>query len=316
MNSLANWFAALAAAIFPGFGGPESDVLNGYVEADYLYVAPQSAGRITGIFAVEGARVDAGQRLVTLDDTIQTAALHAAEANVAVAAANLDNLQTGSREAEVEVIRASLASAEADQSLAQITLDRSLQLSAKGLVPPAQVDNDRARLQSANARMAQLHAQLDVAELPARSAQRLAAEATLQGAKAEVERARAALDDRMIEAPESGLVDAVYFDKGEVAAAGTPVISLYKPDQLKAIFFIPEPERSRFSVNDTLLLSCDGCPDDLTASITRLAASPQFTPPIIYSSDERARLVFQAEAMLNNPSGVLPGQPISLRPMP
>ena len=316
MSDLYNWFLALVAVVIPGFAEPDDQLLNGYVEADYLYVAPQSAGRITGIFASEGEKVEAGQRLATLDNTSQVAALHAAEANVAVARANLDNLQTGSRAAEIEVVRASLANAEADQHLAQITLDRSLQLSSKGLVPPAQVDTDRARLQSADARVAQLRAELEVAELPARSAQRLAAEATLEGARAEADRARAALNDRVIEAPETGLVDTVYFDRGEVAATGAPLLSIYQPDHLKAIFFIPEPQRAEFTIGDTLTLSCDGCPEGLTVNLTRLSASPQHTPPIIYSRDERARLVFRAEAMLDNPQGVLPGQPITLQRQP
>ncbi|MGB5557008.1 MAG: HlyD family efflux transporter periplasmic adaptor subunit [Paracoccaceae bacterium] len=316
MSDLPTWLVALIAFVIPGFGAAPDQAYNGYVEADYLYVAPSSPGRITAIHAREGDWVTAAQELVVLDDTSQRAALNAAKANVAVAEANLDNLMTGSREAEIEVIRASLANAEADQHLAQITLDRSLQLSAKGLVPPAQVDTDRARLQSANAQVAQLKAQLKVAELPARSAQQLAAEATLEGARAEVDRARSALEDRLIAAPEAGLVDRIYFDVGEVAATGAPVLSLYQPERLKAIFFVPEPERASFAVGDILALSCDGCPAGLTASVTRLSSSPQHTPPILYSRDERARLVFRAEATLAGQHGLLPGQPITLRRVP
>jgi len=316
MSDLPNWIVALIAIAIPGFGQPPDQTYNGYVEADYLYVAPSSPGRITAIRANEGQEVSAGDLLVALVDTEQTAALHAAEANVAVAQANLDNLMTGSREAEIEVIRASLANAEADQHLAQITLDRSLQLAAKGLVPPAQVDTDQARLQSADAQVAQLRAELQVAELPARSAQQLAAEATLEGARAEADRARSALDDRRIAAPESGLVDRVFFDVGEVAGVASPIMSIFQPNRLKAIFFIPEPERASFAVGDMLTVFCDGCPDGLTASVTRLASSPQHTPPILYSRDERSRLVFRAEAILTEGHRLLPGQPISLRKTP
>lgn len=316
MSDLPAWLAAIIAAVIPGWGMAPDPSYNGYVEADYLYVAPSSPGRITSIDASEGQAVSADQQLVFLDETAEIAALHAAEANVAVAQANLDNLMTGSRDAEIEVIRASVANAEADQHLAQLTLDRSLQLLAKGLVPPAQVDTDRARVQSADAQVAQLRAQLAVAELPARNAQQLAAEATLQGARAEVDRAQSALDNRILSAPVNGLVDRIYFDVGEVAATGTPVISLYQPDRLKAILFVPEPERASFSVGDRLAVSCDGCPEGLTAMITRMSSSPQHTPPILYSRDERARLVFRAEARLEGASGVLPGQPITLRMLP
>ena len=316
MSDLPSWLVAIIAVVFPGFGSAPEQFFNGYVEADYLYVAPSSPGRITRIEVIEGMAVTIDQQLVFLDDSTEAAALRAAQANVAVAQANLDNLLTGGREAEIKVIRASVANAEADQHLAQLTLDRSLQLLAKGLVPTAQVDTEQARVQSANAKVAQLQAQLAVAELPARNAQKLAAEATLQGAGAEVDRAKSALQDRTLSAPQVGLVDRIYFDVGEVAGAGTPVLSLYQPERLKAFFFVPEPERASFSVGDLLSVSCDGCPEGLTANVTRMAPSPQHTPPILYGRDERARLVFRAEARLQHLEGVLPGQPITLRRAP
>ena len=316
MSDLPTWLTALAAVIIPGFGEPPEQVYNGYIEADYLYVAPSNSGRITAIDALEGQAVSAGEPLVKLEDDSQRAALHAAEANVAVARANLDNLMTGSRDAEIEVIRASLANAEAEQHLAQITLDRSLQLSEKGLVPPAKVDNDRARLESANAQVAQLKAQLHVAELPARGAQQLAAEAALDGARAELDRARSDLRNRVIVVPTSGLVDRIYFDVGEVAATGAPVVSIFQPDRLKVIFFVPEPQRADITVGEDLPISCDGCPDGLTASVSRLSPSPQHTPPILYSRDERARLVFRAEALISEAHGLLPGQPVTVGPKP
>jgi HlyD family secretion protein len=313
MNTLWQTLSTLIAAIFPGFGVQPAPVYNGYVEADYVYVAPSGAGRIETISAAEGDKVFQGQMLLKLEDSSQKSALHAATAGVAVAQANLDNLQTGSREAEIEVIRASLHRAEADQHLAKTTLDRSLVLLGRGLVPPAQVDSERATLESSNAQVEQLRAQLRVAELPARDAQQVAAEASLDVARAQADRARIDLDDRVILAPLTGKVEKVFFVAGEVVATGAPVLSIYQPEYLKTIFFIPEPERAGFAIGDRLSLTCDGCPVGLTARITQMASQPQYTPPIIYSRDERARLVFRAEAQLSDASGLLPGQPVSLR---
>lgn len=316
MSAIKDFLFGLLALILPGFGVPAGPVYNGYVEADYVYVAPSGAGRIVSIEAAEGDRVTKGQLLLTLEETAQAEALRSAEAGVAVASANLDNLQTGSRDAEIEVIRASLHKAYADQTLAQTTLDRSTALLARGLVPPAQVDIDRANLARAEAQIEQLQAQLRVAELPARDAQRLAAEASLDMAIAQAAIARSNLDDRTIEAPVDGVVDRVYFDAGEVAATGAPILSIFPPDRLKAIFFIPEPERAAAHIGDRLSVTCDGCDDGMTARITYMASDPQYTPPIIYSRDERARLVFRAEALLEHADSLLPGQPVTLRPAP
>lgn len=312
MSGIRDWIIGIAVSLFPALGEPPVPAYNGYVEADYIYVAASVPGRIERIVVAEGDGVTEGDELLSLEDTSQQASLRAALAGVAQAEANLDNLQTGSRADEIEVIRASLHQAEADQSLAQVTIDRSVQLLEKGLVPPAQVDGDRARLASADALVEKLRAQLRVAELPARDAQRVAAEAALDMARAEAERARSALSDQTVRAPVTGRVDRVFYESGEVAAAGAPIIALYRPDALKAIFFIPEPDRAAVRAGEVLALSCDSCPPGLTARVTRLATSPQYTPPIIYSRDERARLVFRAEAVLLDAGGLLPGQPVTL----
>ncbi|EEW24183.1 HlyD family secretion protein [Rhodobacter ferrooxidans] len=310
MSSFGDAILWLLAAV--GLGPAPDQVFNGYLEADYVYVAPVSAGRIVAIPVTEGLAVQAGQQLATLENTSQAAQLQAALAAVAVAQATLENLQTGSREDEIEVIRASLHKAEADQRLARLNLDRASQLLAQGRVPQAEVDQLSAALQSADAQMEQLAAQLRVAQLPARQALVLAAQATLDQRRAEADLARVNLSDRVLTAPVGGVIEKLFFDAGEVAATGAPVVSILPEGAISAIFFIPEPDRAGFAVGDALTLACDGCPEGLTASITRLASDPQYAPPILYSRDERARLVFRAEASVSQGKGLLPGQPVTL----
>lgn len=316
MSTLPDWLIAVIALVYPQIEAPPPHSYNGYIEGDYVYAAAASSGRITDISVTEGAAVTEGTVLFRLDATQQEAALRAAQAQVAQAQAVLDNLLTGSREAETEVIRAELARAETELDLAQSRLERTRQLFDRGSVAQARVDDDQAATDSAAARVAELRAQLAVAELPARAAQVVAAEAALDAARAEADRARSALDDQVVLSPHGGLIDRVFFDNGEVAGAGTPVVAILPPDGLTALFFIPQDDRSSYRPGDEMAVSCDGCQPGLTATITRLASTPQYTPPIIYSSQERARLVFRAEADLTTGSGLLPGQPITVRPLP
>lgn len=301
------WVLGLWASVF----GPEAAPgFNGYLEADYLYVAPLSPGRITGIDAEEGARVTAGQVLARLDDEAQLAAVKGAEAAVAQARANLDNLSTGSREAEIAVIRASLKKATADRDLAAATLERTLNLAGQGQVSAAKVDQDRAAADAAAAQVEQLSAQLTVAQLPARDAQRGAAEAALAVAEAQADAARIALDDRVLKAPISGILDRSFYQAGEVAASGAPVLSVYDPGRVKAIFFVPEAARASVTLGEKLAVECDGCAGAI-ATVTKIGSEPQYTPPILYSRDERGRLVFRVEALVDG-MALQPGQPVTL----
>jgi HlyD family secretion protein len=315
MIALPGWLAATLAAVVPGLGTPDLAGYNGYIEADYVYAAPDGSGRIAAIDVTEGDVVTAGQIVLRLDDTSQKAALNAAMARVEEARANLENLKTGSRDAEIAVVRASLRQAEANQTLARSTLARSQELRARDLIPSAQLDADEAALATADAHVAQLRAELDVAGLPARDAQLVAAQAALEAASAEAEAAQSDLDDRVVRAPAGGRVEDVFYDAGEVAGAGAPALSIL-PEDLKVLFFVPEAERAGIAIGDRLAVECDGCRDGMVAELYRLASDPQYAPPIIYSRTERSRLVFRAEARLIDPGGLLPGQPVSVRPIP
>jgi HlyD family secretion protein len=317
IESILSWIsatvAAILTAIIPGYGVDPTPVYAGYIEAQYVYVAPSVTGRIRTMAVEEGGTVAAGAFLFDMDPAKQKASLRAAQARVETAQANLRNLETGSREAEIEVIRASLEQAKASQALAKSNLTRTENLFKREIVTQAKVDADRAALEQANAHVAQLEAQLDVAVLPARDEQVIAARKTLEAARAEADLAQSQLDDMTVTAPAGGLVETVYFDAGEVAAAGTPVVSILPPGEIKVYFFLPESERPDFAVGDRLEMQCDGCPADTMVTITKMASDPQYTPPMIYSRDERARLVFRAEAKLDGKLALLPGQPVSLR---
>jgi HlyD family secretion protein len=311
MEQAIAWLIGLLSFI-PGVGHELPPSWNGYVEVDYVYAAAPGGGRIDRMMVAEGDRVKAGDVLFVLEASQQQAQYDAADARADAAQASLDNLKTGSRSEEVDVIRASLMKAEADLSLAQQNFARAEELFGQGLIPQAQLDQSRATLAAAQAAVEQLEAQLKVAELPARDAQQIAAEATLAAAKADAANARAALDNRTIVAPEGGRIERLYFAQGEVAGAAVPVVSIAGEEALKVKFYVNEADRPGFHLGDVVSVRCDGCAEGLTARIDHFASDPQFTPPIIYSRDERSRLVFLTEAVMEQQNGVLPGQPVSI----
>ncbi|HWV21755.1 MAG TPA: HlyD family efflux transporter periplasmic adaptor subunit [Devosia sp.] len=310
---MSDFFGGLLAAILAFFSPSAPSGFTGYIEADYVYVAPVSAGRITKIAVAEGQAVAEGDLLLVLDQSQQQARLAAAEARVAAARATLQNLETGSRREELDVIRASLSKAEADLGLARTNLARSEQLEKAGTVSAAKVEVDRNALAAAEAQVNQLQAQLAVAELPARSGQQVAAEANLAAAEADAEGARLDLGERLVHAPAAGVIEKLYYAAGEVAAVGTPIASILPAGALEARFFVPETARSSLAVGQAVTVTCDGCAA-MAASVVHIASEPQTTPPVIYSTEERSRLVYLVEARLDEAAKLQPGQPVTVLP--
>lgn len=311
MNDLLAWLTGLLAFI-PGFGAPSAPQFTGYVEARYVYVAPASAGIIDQFDVAEGQEVKAGEPLFA-QSTAQFQALDdAANAQVEAARANWKNLLTGGRPEELAAAQAVINKAQSDLTLAQTTLARAQKLVASNTITQAQLDQDTEAVATARAALAQAVAQKDVTALPARKEQQKVAQANLTAAIATAAKARADLKDRTATAPVSGRVERTFYDVGEMAPAGAPVVSILPAGAMKVEFYVAEADRMKLAMGQQVDVACDGCGKGMTAKISFMASDPQYTSPLIYSRDVRATLVYLAEATIDNPANILPGQPVTV----
>jgi HlyD family secretion protein len=142
------------------------------------------------------------------------------------------------------------------------------------------------------------------------------AQAALREIEARLNSAQTRLARRKVFSPAAGTIQQVYYRPGEMVAASRPVVSLLPPGNMKIRFFVPEAELPKFSYGETIRVSCDGCAHDITARISFIAKSAEFTPPVIYSLEERAKLVFLIEARTDNPEKLRVGQPVSVSAAP
>lgn len=290
---------------------------QGYVEGEYLRMAAPDGGWLETIAVAKGTQVAAGAVLFTLDASRETAALAEAGARRAQAERELADLLTGSRPEEIAAIEAQIDEAAASVHLTELTLARQLQLLTTHVVAQSQVDAAQAAAEQARAQLARIQAQLATARLPARAARIAAARAAAQASSHAVEQATAQLARRQIAAPAAALVDDVVRRPGEWVPANGVVVSLLAPAAVKAVFFVPEPARAAIRPDAVLDITCTGCPPGLTARVSRIASEAEYTPPVIYSRETRAKLVFRVEARLADmPGAPLPGQPITARLRP
>jgi HlyD family secretion protein len=116
-------------------------------------------------------------------------------------------------------------------------------------------------------------------------------------------------------APAAGRVADTYYRPGEWVSAGSPVVSLLPDGATKARFFVPEAEVGALAPGQGVTIHCDGCGTAIAARITRIATQAEYTPPVIYSNAQRAKLVFMVEARPNvaDARRLKPGQPLDVR---
>jgi HlyD family secretion protein len=116
--------------------------------------------------------------------------------------------------------------------------------------------------------------------------------------------------------PADGTVQQIYFRVGELVPAGRPVVAILPPGNMKVRFFVNEAMLPRIALDDIVNIQCDGCPGGLTARVSFIARTAEFTPPVIYSLEERNKLVFMVEALPAKPEAMRVGQPVTVTLVP
>jgi HlyD family secretion protein len=139
-----------------------------------------------------------------------------------------------------------------------------------------------------------------------------AAVSALRVAEAQVVTSQTRLARRTGYAPIAGTVQQVYFRVGETVGAQRPVLSIMPPGNMKVRFYIPEADLPKLAIGEEVRVSCDNCSADLTARIYFLSTTAEYTPPVIYSLDERNKLVYLVQARPSRPDALRVGQPISV----
>lgn len=281
----------------------------GYVEGEYVNLAPVTAATLVEVGPRQGDRVAAGQVVARQERADAEIALAEAEAARDQAAAELANLREGSRPEEIAVTAAALEAARVRLREAERQATRQAALAERGVVPQADLDAVLANRDTARTEVAQLEAELAVQRLPARVQVVAAAESRLRGAEAAVRDARWRLEQRDLVAPTEGQVTDVFRRTGEIAGPTAPVLSLLPDGAFKLVAFVGETEIAGVVPGDRLEVRCDGCPPGQTATVAYVSDEPEFTPPVIFSVENRQKLVYRVEAKPAKDSRSLrPGQ--------
>ena len=208
------------------------------------------------------------------------------------------DLEKGQRQTVLEQIKAQRAQATAVMILDKKTLMRYKKLYAKGAIDKQSVDTAQSNFDRDMKKIKELDANLAEAKLGARANQIKAQQEVVAGAKADVKQAQWALAQKTMHAPISGFVFDTYYRVGEYVPANQPVVSLLAPENIKLIFFIPEPLLSTISLGQKVQFGCDSCKEKTPATISFISSDAEYTPPVIYSKDTRDKLVYRVEAKI------------------
>jgi HlyD family secretion protein len=291
-----------------------TDYFQGYVEGEYVLVSSPLAGRLELLAVRRGQDVAQGQQLFVLEHDREQAAVSEAGQGVTRAENILADLEKGKRPTEISALEARLKQAQTTHNLARDEFKRRQSLFRQDLIPQEEFDRVRTEMERSASAVAQFEAELKTAKLGARSDLLDAARSDVKKAVYNLEQARWQLEQKSQAAPAAGFVYDTFYREGEFVPAAYPVLSLLPPDHVKIRFFVPETILGQLAIGDKITVYLDGRNNAVAAGISYISPSAEYTPPVIYSRETRAKLVFMIEAVPDPAAaaGLHPGQPVDV----
>ena len=248
--------------------------VQGYIEGRYTYMATSVPGVLRELLVVRGTRVKQGQILFVLEEQPESDAYNAAIANL--------KQSIDARDAII-----------ANLAYAKITYQRYKVLVPQNAIQQSQLDSAKATYDATIAQLAQ-------------------AGATIAANVASLAQAKWTKDQKIISAPVDAIVFDTYYRLGEYTIANQAILSLLAPADIKAIFYIPETDLGAIHLGEKISVRCDGCHQSYPGHISFISPSAEYTPPVIYSNETNAKLIYRIEAEFAPQDAYFlhPGQPV------
>lgn len=191
------------ATLFSACAGPPP-LAVGYVEGDYVLLAPIETTRLHSLNVREGDHVTQGDIVATFEDDDARLGVAAAKAALTAAQAQLADLHQGRRPEEIAVLETTLRSSTVQGAEARRALERMQDLARRGIAPEADLERAQTAVELAEAAIKQAEANLAVARLPARPEIIRAATSEVERAGTALEQAQWRLEKRVLTAPSDG----------------------------------------------------------------------------------------------------------------
>ncbi len=203
----------------------------------------------------------------------------------------LFELERGSEADALNAAQKNLAQAKANFELSESTFER------------------RKQLREGNAEV------ISAEELDQARAQRDADAAQVESQQAALDKAQWSFDQKQQFAPTNAFVQDTLYRSGEWVAAGNPVVVLLPPENLKARFFVPQEMLPRIKAGENVSVTFDGAVKSYSATVNYISTQAEFTPPVLYNRENRAKLIFMIEAKFSPADAVelRPGQPVDVK---
>lgn len=224
-------------------------------------ISPQITAKVTETCVDAGSKVKKGDPLIKLDSKELQAQVTKAEAAVNTAQANLIKTQSGARPEQIYQAQATVDSAKAKYENSKTTYERNQKLFDTGAISKSQFEELQTSLAEAEASYNSAKAALDLLNKGETQETISVAESQVKEAQAALDIAKNQLENSVIISPISGVVTAKAINAGELAAAGSTLITVVNSDTMLINAYLPAAYINRVKVGQGVVIKVAEIPD-------------------------------------------------------
>jgi HlyD family secretion protein len=281
-------------------GDADENRYQGVVEYEERDIAFEVLGRLVERPVVEGQVVKAGDLLARLDDTLEKSARDARAAEAQAMHDQLGLLKSGARAEDIRAMEAQVRAARSSEGLLRTNLARMRKLYEGQAAPTASVDQLESDFGRATAQREGLEQNLSALRHGARPQEIEIALHRLASAEAEVALEDNRLQRYALRAGGPGEVLQVHFELGEMAAVGTPMVTLADTNHPYVDVFVPEAEIGGIHVGAPARVRTDAVAHELDGRVERISRRTEFTPRYLFSRGERTNLSIRVRVRIDD----------------
>jgi HlyD family secretion protein len=292
--------------------GRDRNPIQGYVEAENLYLASPFPGVLLELAVMRGDKVKQGQLVFKLNPAPESLKFEEGKSVLLQEKEALINLQTAMRPPEIEMAQARLTQVEERIKLAALRMKRFRELYEKKAGTLDESDAATHRFTELEALKVEREEALKLAKMGARDSVILTQKAKLSAVSKRLITLKWNVDQKSLSAPADGIIFDTFFIEGEWVPDGKPVAALLILDEIRIDFFVPARRLAKLRLGQTVDITCVGCPRKSKAKIVYISPEAEYVPPLVYSRKNYDKLVFRIQAKPLKPEAFKPGQPVTV----
>jgi HlyD family secretion protein len=298
----------------------------GNVEATQVVVSAEAAGRLLTYTVTEGAALQAGAVVATIDaaqlgferdQIVAQRAATASRVDEARGQAAVLEAQRGAAAAQRDAAKAQRDALEAQREIAKRAYERTTRLFGEQAATAQQLDQaerdyrvlaDQIKAQDDQIRAHERQIAAVRDQVVAARAQEQTARRQLTAAEAQVGQVGERVRKSEVRNPIAGTVLVTYAEPGEMVQVGQPLYRIANLSRVEVRAYVTEPQLATIHLGQQALVSVDagaGGRVSIAGTISWISSQAEFTPTPIQTREQRADLVYAIKIRVPNDQGVL-----------